>query len=105
VSGYQAFKVWVQGYLHLAKDALHVHVGLAIFLGAALLFRWPLRSWKPWLLAAAAALAGEIWDLRDTLMLGRAIPWAGQGKDLVSTIFWPTILMLLARWTRVLKRS
>ena len=104
MSGYQGFKIWLQGYVHLAKDALHIHVGLAIFLGAALLFRWPLRSWKPWLVVAAAALAGEVWDLRDTLVLGGPIPWAGQGKDLVSTTFWPTVLMLLARGTRVLKR-
>jgi hypothetical protein len=42
--------------------------------------------------------------LRDTLLLGRPVPWAGQGKDLVSTILWPTLLMLLARYTQVLRR-
>jgi hypothetical protein len=105
MSGYQGFKIWLQSWLHLAKDALHVHVGLALFLGSAMLFRWPLRSWKPWAVAAAAALAGELWDLRDTLLLGRPVPWAGQGKDLVSTILWPTLLMLLARGTQVLKRD
>jgi hypothetical protein len=105
MSGYQSFKVWLQGFVHLGKDALHVHVGLALFLASALLFRWPLRSWKPWAVAAAAALVGELWDLRDTLMVGSAVPWAGQGKDLVSTILWPTVLMLLARYTRVLRRS
>ena len=32
MSGYQGFKLWLQSYLHLAKDALHVHVGLIVFL-------------------------------------------------------------------------
>lgn len=103
--GYQGFKIWLQGYVHLAKDALHVHVGLALFLGCALIFRWPLKSWKPWLVVLAAALAGEIWDLRDTLVRDAPLQLAGQAKDLVSTIAWPTILMLLARGTKVLKRG
>ena len=105
MSGYQGFKSWLQSWLHLAKDALHVHVGLAVFLGAALLFRWPLKSWKPWLAVAAAAVAGEVWDLRDTLVRDAPLHLAGQAKDLVSTVLWPTVLMLLARHTRVFKRS
>lgn len=105
MSGYQGFKLGLQSYLHLAKDALHVHVGLIVFLGSALIFRWSLKSWKPWLIAVAAAVAGEVWDLRDTLVRDAPLQLAGQAKDLVSTILWPTLLVLLARYTKVLKRA
>lgn len=105
MSVFQQAKVFLGNFMHLGKDALHIYVGLALFLGSALLFRWPLKSWKPWLVAVAGAIVGEAWDLIDIVNNGRRFLWASQAKDALNTIFWPTILLLLARWTRVLKRS
>jgi hypothetical protein len=104
MSGFQHAKILLGNYAHLGKDALHIYVGLGLFLGSALLFRWPLRSWRPWLVALAGAFAGEIWDLFDILHEGRRLQWHSQAKDILNTIFWPTMLMLLARWTKVLSR-
>jgi hypothetical protein len=53
----------------------------------------------------AAALIGEAWDLRDSLVYGTRIELGGNLKDIVNTLFWPTVLVLLARGTRVLKRG
>ncbi|NNM76155.1 hypothetical protein HJG53_04430 [Sphingomonas sp. ID1715] len=91
--------------LHLSKDALHIYVALTLFLGSALLLRWPLKSWRPWLLVLAAAVAGEAWDLRDSVVYGTPIDLFANAKDVANTLFWPTVLMLLARRTRVLKRG
>jgi hypothetical protein len=104
VSPFQTAKLWLVGHLDLAKDALHIYVALTLFFGAALLFRWPLRSWKPWLVVLAAALIGEGWDLRDSLVYHtRILPWANV-KDVINTIFWPSVILLLARTTRLFER-
>jgi hypothetical protein len=105
MSPLQQTKFFIVNHVHLAKDALHIYVALALFLGSAALFRWPLKSWRPWLLVLIAALIGEAWDLRDSLVYGTRIELGGNLKDIVNTIFWPTVLVLLARGTRVLKRG
>lgn len=72
----QSVKAWIVADLGLAKDALHIYVALALFLGAAAVFRWRLSEWRPWLVVAFAAVAGELWDVRDNLVLDRPVePW------------------------------
>lgn len=100
-SVFQAAKLWLIDSTGLAKDALHIHVGLIVFFAVALVFRWPLRSWKPWAAALVAALAGEAWDLWDTLAEGRRIVLSANWQDLWNTMLWPTAILLLARTTRL----
>jgi hypothetical protein len=104
VSPLQAAKLWAVENVGLAKDALHVHVGLALFLGSAALFRWKLSSWRPWLAVAVAVAIGELWDLRDSFVHDTPIRLAANWQDIWNTLLWPTVLLLLARWTRVLRR-
>jgi hypothetical protein len=101
-SYFQMAKLSLVGWTGLAKDALHIHVGLVVFFAAALLFRWPLRSWKPWAVALAVTLAGEVWDLWDALDEGWRIQFRGNWKDVWNTMLWPTAILLLARSTRLL---
>ena len=44
-------------------------------------------------------------SLRDSLAYGTPIELSANLKDVVNTLFWPTVLVLLARGTRVLKRG
>ncbi len=105
MSPFQQAKVMLGDVVHLGKDALHVYVGLGLFLGAALILGWRLSGWRAWLLVLAAALAGELWDLFELVQEDRRFGWLPPIKDVANTLFWPTVLMLLARWTKVLKRS
>lgn len=105
MSPLQQAKLLVVDHVHLAKDALHIYVALGLFLGSAMLFRWPLKSWRPWAVVLAAALIGEAWDLRDSIVYHTPIELGGNLKDVLNTLFWPTVLVLLARGTRVLKRG
>jgi hypothetical protein len=100
----QASKQFVIMATDLAKDALHVHIGLLVFFAAALLLRWPLRSGKPWAAAFAAALAGEIWDLTDMAASGARFDLAPSWHDLWNTMVWPTVITILARTTGVMSR-
>lgn len=104
MSPFQTVKIWLVNHLGLAKDALHIYVGLTLFFGTALLFGWKLSSWRPWAVVAAAALAGEVWDLRDCLVHQIPIDLWANWHDLWNTLFWPTIIMVLARRTRLLGR-
>jgi hypothetical protein len=104
VSSLQAAKLWLVDNTHLAKDALHIYVGLILLFGAVALFRWPLSSWKPWAVVLAATLLGEAWDMLDRLRTGVAQFPPGNWKDVWNTLFWPTVLTLLARYTPLLKR-
>ena len=90
--------------LGLPKDALHIYVGLAVFLAAAALLRRPLGSWVPIAAVAAAALIGECWDIAETRAAGAPVHFGRNWHDLWNTCFWPATLFLLARYTRVLSR-
>lgn len=104
MSAFQETKLWLVTSLGMPRDALHIYVGLIVFLGFAALFRLPLRDWRPLGAALFVALAGEVWDLIDQNRAGRPFYWARSWHDLWNTLLWPLVLHALARWTRVLKR-
>jgi hypothetical protein len=104
VGGFQQAKTDLVHLLGLPKDALHIYVGLAIFLAAAALSRRPLGSWVPIAAVAAAALVGEAWDLIDTHSAGARPHWDRNWHDVWNTCFWPAMLFVLARYTRLLSR-
>ena len=93
----------ISAALGLPRDALHIYVGLAVFLLAAALLRRPLRDWRPLAAVVLAALAGEAWDWFDFWRVGAAPVWASHWHDLWNTCFWPTILFLIARYTRLMR--
>lgn len=90
--------------LGLPKDALHIYVGLIVYLAAAALLRRPLASWPPIAAAVAAALIGEAWDLLETRAAGAEPHWDRNWHDVWNTCFWPAVLFLLARYTQLLSR-
>ncbi|RYY24703.1 MAG: hypothetical protein EOP62_16275 [Sphingomonadales bacterium] len=104
MSPLQAVKFWLVNHLSLAKDALHIYVALIMLFGVALAFKWPLRSWKPWAVVLVIALAGEIWDLRDSMVHHTPINLWANWHDVWNTMFWPTAILLLARFTPLFDR-
>jgi cell shape-determining protein MreD len=104
MSGFQSAKLWLLQLFGLPRDALHIYVGLAVFLAAAAASRRSLGHWLPLAAVVAAAAAGEAWDLLDTASAGRRLSWRGSWHDLWNTAFWPLVLFLLARHSRILKR-
>jgi len=88
----------------LSKDALHIYVGMIVMMIVVIGFRRSLADWRPIAAVAIASIAGEIWDVVDTYSHGGTPRWNANWKDIWNTMFWPTALFLLARFTRVLKR-
>lgn len=99
-----ALKTDLSELLHLSKDALHVHLGLAIYLIVFLTLSQGRRHWLPWATVLAFELVNEAVDIfhhgLSTAELG------GSAKDIVNTMLWPTVLvvgthMLLRRAHRI----
>lgn len=104
MSPLQSAKIILMEVTNLSKDALHIYVGLGVMLLVVILFKKSLSDWRPLAAVAVAALAGEIWDVIDTFSHGGDPEWNANWKDVWNTLFWPSILFGLARFTRILKR-
>ena len=97
-SAVQSIKLAVVSATGLSKDALHIYVGLAVFLVIALLSRKGLASWRAWVAVLVVAVCGELLDMRDDLVGAGHWRWRASLHDVINTCFWPTILLVLARW-------
>lgn len=104
VSALQSAKLILMDLTNLGKDALHIHVGMIVLLLVMLVWKKPLSDWRPIAAVALASVAGEIWDVIDTLSHGGRPRWNANWKDIWNTMLWPSVLFGLARFTRVLKR-
>ena len=100
---FQSYKHELVQIADLSKDALHVYVGLTVFLVVAAIARKGLRSTAALLVVVAVATVGELLDLRDEWHLGEHLKWGASLHDLLNTCFWPLVLWLLARFTRIVK--
>lgn len=101
MSNFEALKFFLITLTGLAKDALHIYVALAIFLGSCLIFGWKTRQWRPWLLALFAAILGEVWDIQGNLEKAQELKLWGNWHDLWNTMLVPTVLVLLSRYSTV----
>jgi uncharacterized membrane protein YqgA involved in biofilm formation len=103
LSTVQTAKLHLVALTGLSKDALHIYVGLAVWLIAAMLFRKSVKTLVPLLAVLAVAAIGEAFDAWDDFSsLGH---WRVQASvhDVLNTMFWPTILCLLVRYTKVVR--
>ncbi len=104
MSALQDAKLVVMGVTDLDKDALHIHIGLAVFFLSGLILRWPIRGGRPWLAALAVAALGEAWDILDMARGGAPQILAANWHDMWNTMLWPTLITAMAAWTQVLSR-
>jgi lipoprotein signal peptidase len=94
VTLYSAAKSGLGAVFGASEDLLHLHAGLLIFFAAALLFKRRMRSRVPIALVWVFALANE---LIDRLAPERGAAAWEPVADVANTVFWPTLLFLLAR--------
>ncbi|CAA9494613.1 MAG: hypothetical protein AVDCRST_MAG91-723 [uncultured Sphingomonadaceae bacterium] len=104
MSSFESAKVFLVQVTSLGRDALHIYVGLAVMLLVVIAFKRSLADWRPLAAVALASIAGELWDVIDTFSHGGRPKWDSNWKDIWNTMFWPTVLFGLARFTKVLKR-
>jgi hypothetical protein len=98
---FQSIKLSIIAASQLSRDSLHIYVGMTTWLAAAWLLRRPLRSWAPLVAVMVVALLVEVVDLRDDLITRGRLRWWASAHDFATTLFWPTVLLLVARWSRL----
>ena len=98
--GWYAIKESIELFSGLDMDALHVHAGLLVQIGVALLMRRSLASAWPWLVVLVAAVANEAYDLAYETWPDpeRARQFAEGIRDVWNTMLMPTLLLILVRW-------
>jgi len=103
LSAFQTAKLWLTTQTGLAKDALHVYVGLLILFGSARLLKRRIGEWRPLSIVIAVAVAGEIWDIRDVLVSYGKPDLSANWHDIWNTCFWPIGVTALARYTTLFR--
>ncbi len=90
-------KLLLEDSLGISTGSLHVIIGMMILLLAALLLRKSVASWRPWLVLLAFATLNEANDLRIDQWPNLRMQYAESVKDLLLTLFLPTLLLITAR--------
>lgn len=90
----QTTKLAIVSATGLSKDALHIYVGMAVYLTLIVL----VRRFRPWIALLAVLLiacAGEWVDRRDDIASLGYWRWQASVHDILNTLFWPTAITLL----------
>lgn len=95
---FQQWKIDMIDVTGLAKDALHIHIGLLVFVVVRLVWRWRGGWIVAWLVALAFALGGEWLDMLAETGRSDIQPDAAHWHDVWNTMLWPTIFLLIGRW-------
>ena len=104
-SAVQHAKLEIMASIGLSKDALHVYVGLTVFMIALYLLRRRPRSMIPLLAVALIAVLGEVVDARDDIRSLGYWRWRASVHDVWNTLFWPSVLWLFVRLQVVTLRT
>ncbi|MFO2466137.1 hypothetical protein OOJ96_22505 [Pseudomonas sp. 15FMM2] len=90
----QGIKLAIVSATGLSKDALHIYVGMAVYLILIAIAR-RFRPYFAWLAVLLIACAGEWVDRRDDIGSLGYWRWQASAHDVLNTLFWPTALTLL----------
>lgn len=95
--GWYEVKMFIEHAAIVTSDALHVLVGVALWVLAALVLRRRLTDWLPLLVVLAAALFNEVVDLWVEQWPDAAMQYGESAKDILLTLLLPSLLMAAAR--------
>ncbi|MDN3441942.1 hypothetical protein QL898_09880 [Psychrobacter sp. APC 3279] len=110
---FTAFKINVVETTGLAKDALHIYVGVGVYLLCLIALRpiiksQGIRSFIALIVVTCIALLGEYLDNRDTI---ESLGLTGLSRDqilasirdLINTCMLPYVLFALNKWTTIFR--
>src|SRR4051794_21961185 len=98
MSSWHQWKLFIEHSISIDHDALHMMVGALAWLGFGALLRRPLSSWPPWLFVLALILWNEAIDLWVEVWPDPGMQYGEGAKDIVMTMFVPTLFLLANRF-------
>ncbi len=104
---FHTFKRVIIHLTELEKDALHIYVGVGIYLLSLLVLRQLVQKKHTRQLLALAittsfAILGELLDLMHNDMVLNSYMLGASIRDLINTCLLPYVLYALSRWTHIL---
>lgn len=100
----QSIKLAIVSATGLSKDALHIYVGMAVYLTLLVIVR-RFRPYIAWVAVLIVAFAGEWVDRRDDIVSLGYWRWQASVHDILNTLFWPTVLTALWLFKYAIKTS
>ena len=94
---WQEAKLSLEHSTQVSADAVHVILGVICMFLVALVARRPVSHWLPWAVVLLLALCNEVADLWVERWPHPGEQYGESAKDLVITMFLPTLLLLTAR--------
>jgi TRAP-type uncharacterized transport system fused permease subunit len=77
--------------LGLGEEALHIYVGVALFVLILKISRRPLGDMLPLVIVTAIAVANEALDIREAPVIHEPYEWSRGLGDLINTILLPSL--------------
>ena len=105
VTAVQSVKLVILQLTGLSRDALHVYAGMFVLLLAAFVVRKCPRSFVPLLVVFSVAAGMEALDARDDLHVFGYWRVGANFHDIINTVFWPIVVFLLVRYTRLFSNN
>ncbi|WP_126172658.1 hypothetical protein [Altericroceibacterium xinjiangense] len=96
VGEYGRLIAWIGDSTGASDTLLHVHAGLAVMLAARLVTGYSLASPVPFAFVCVAEIGNEV---LDRINYG-GWKWPDTTLDIVSTLFWPFVLMIALRFRK-----
>ena len=91
-------KTFIEHAFGFSHNALHVEAGVCLQILFAFALRRSLGSWRPWLVVLGLESANEWSDLTLERWPDLAMQWGESAKDMLLTMFLPTLLLCLVRF-------
>lgn len=94
-STYQSLKLQIVDLVGLSKDAIHIHIGLLVFLAAVLFWQKGKINFKCLVPVLLIASGMEVIDLYDDYNLAGFMRWSNSAHDIVNTSIWPLLTVVI----------
>jgi uncharacterized membrane protein len=102
---YQEFKFRVVELTGLSRDAIHIYVGLFVFFSFIAVFRKGKVEPVALIPVLFITVSMEIVDLYDNFRTMDSMYWGNSVHDLVNTVLWPVVIVLLVRFNRAFRHE
>lgn len=101
MSNYQSLKLFILDFVNLSKDAIHIHIGMVVFVCAVMLWKKGKVEVSCLIPVFFVATSMEVLDLKDNWQSLGYMQWSASFHDIVNTTFWPVITVFLAKFFRI----
>ena len=91
-------KIHVLNAVDLSRDAVHIYVGMAVLLLFVIIFQRGRFSFVSLVPVFVVAIIMAVFDLYDDSRTFGYLRWDASLHDVVNTVFWPVILVFVAKF-------